>query len=261
MRSFVDIHVEVAGHGPAVLWIHGYTMDSTLWQPLWDLLPGFRHIGIDLPGHGRSGPLSGDGTLPALAARVAGIARAEHARRAVALSFGSCVALELATAYPDLLSRLAVAAPTIAGAPPAAGAASREMQLALLHRMAGAGPHLTQLWMTSPPDIFRGTEDHPELRDRVRRVIDGHTWTPLASGAMRALAEHVQTDEALGRIRAATLVITGDQDMPAFSANASRLAAAIPGCTSLTVPKAGHLCLLERPELVSGPLRDHLAAG
>lgn len=127
--------------------------------------------------------------------------------------------------------------------------------------MAGPGPHLTQLWMTSPPDIFHGTEDHPGLRDRVRRVIDGHSWAPMASGAMRTLAAHVQTDEALGRIQAATLVITGDQDMPEFSASASRLAAAIPRCTSLTVPGAGHLCLLERPELVCGPLRDHLAAG
>jgi pimeloyl-ACP methyl ester carboxylesterase len=257
----VDIHVETTGHGPAVLWIHGYTMDSTLWHPLWDLLPGFRHIGIDLPGHGRSGPLSQDDTLPALAVRIAEIARAEQAHCVVALSFGSCVALQLATAHPHVVSRLAVAAPTIAGAPPAAGAASREMQLALLHRIAGPGPHMTKLWMTSPPDIFRGTEYHPELRDQLRQVIDGHTWTALASGSMRSLAAHVHTDEALSLISAATLVITGDQDMPAFSANAARLAAVIPSCTLLTVPKAGHLCLLERPDAVAGPLRAHLAAG
>ena len=105
----MDIHVQATGYGPAVLWIHGYTMDSTLWHPLWDLLRGFRHIGIDLPGHGRSGPLSQDDTLPALAARIAEIARAEHAHGVVALSFGSCVALQLATAYPHLVSRLAVA--------------------------------------------------------------------------------------------------------------------------------------------------------
>jgi 2-succinyl-6-hydroxy-2,4-cyclohexadiene-1-carboxylate synthase len=135
------------------------------------------------------------------------------------------------------------------------------MQLALLHRIAGPGPHMTTLWMTSPPDIFRGTEGHPELRDQLRRVIDGHTWGALASGAMRSLAAHVHTDEALSRITAATLVITGDQDMPAFSANASRLAAVVPGCTLLTVPDAGHLCLLERPDVVAGPLRAHLDAG
>jgi pimeloyl-ACP methyl ester carboxylesterase len=256
----VDIHVDTTGHGPAVLWIHGYSMDSTLWKPLWDLLPGFRHVSIDLPGHGQSGPLSPDETLPALAGRIAEIARAEQARRIVALSFGSCIALQLAAAHPQLVSRLAVAAPTIAGTLPGDGVAAREMQLALLHRMAGPGPHMTELWMTSPPDIFRGTEHHPELRDRLRRVVDGHRWAEMGNGGMRSLASHVHSDDELSRISAATLVMTGDQDMPAFTANASRLKAVIPDCRLLTVPMAGHLCLLERPDEVAGPLAAHLAA-
>jgi pimeloyl-ACP methyl ester carboxylesterase len=262
----MDLHVETRGNGPAVLWIHGYTMDSTLWRPVWDLLPGFRHIGVDLPGHGQSGPLPAGETLPGLAARIAELAKAQRASRVVALSFGSCVALELAACHPGVIGRLAVAAPTIAGptiAGPAAaaGAARREVQLQMLYRMAGPGPHLTRLWMTSPPDIFRGSEHHPELRSRLRQVIDRHRWAELGTGAMRGLTAHVHTDEALRRIGAATLVMVGDQDMPAFTANADRLAAAVPACSVLTVPQAGHLCLLERPDQVAGPLRAHLAAG
>jgi pimeloyl-ACP methyl ester carboxylesterase len=256
----VDLHIEAAGHGPAILWIHGYTMDSTLWRPVWELLPGYRHIGVDLPGHGSSGPLCPGETLPGLAARIAEVAAAEQARRVVALSFGSCVALEFAAANPDRIDRLVLAAPTVAGAPAAAGAARREMQLLSLHRIAGPGPHMTQLWMTSPPDIFRGTEQHPDLRASVRRVIDRHRWAEMKTGAMRTLAAHVQTDAVLGRITAATLVLIGDQDMPAFAANASRLAAVVPSCTLVTVPQAGHLCLLERPATVAESLRAHLAA-
>ena len=254
----MDIHVESAGRGPAVLWIHGYTMDCTLWPPLWDLLPGFRHVGIDLPGHGRSGPLRGDDTLPGLAERIAGIAQDEQASRIVGLSFGSAVALQLASSFPGLVSRLAIAAPAIAGAQPAAGVIRRDMQLALLYRMAGPGPHMTKLWMTSPPDIFLGTQDHPGLRERLRQVIDGHSWAEIGSGAMRSLSSHMHTNDALSRISAATLVITGDRDMPAFAANASRLGAVIPDCTLVTVPDAGHLCLLERPGQVAGQLAAHL---
>jgi 3-oxoadipate enol-lactonase len=77
---------------------------------------------------------------------------------------------------------------------------------------------------------------------------------------MRSLVSHVHTDADLGRVTAATLVITGDQDMPAFLANASRLAAVVPRCDRLSVPEAGHLCLIERPDEVAGPLRAHLAA-
>jgi 2-succinyl-6-hydroxy-2,4-cyclohexadiene-1-carboxylate synthase len=255
----MDIHVESAGHGPAVLWIHGYTMDSTLWQPLLDLLPGFRHVCVDLPGHGRSGPLRPDDSLPALAARIAAVAEAEQARRVVALSFGSAVALQLAASHPQLVSRLAIAAPTIAGAEPAAGVIARERQLALLYRMTGPGPQMTKLWMTSPPDIFRGAQDHPGLQGRLREVINGHSWAEVGNGAMRSLGGHAHTDEELGRISAATLVVIGDRDMPAFRANAARLVAVVPDCTLVTMLNAGHLCLLERPGQVAGALAAHLS--
>ncbi len=115
----VDLRARTVGRGPAVLWIHGYTMDSSLWRPLWELLPGFRHIGVDLPGHGRSGPLSPDATLPGLAARLASLAQAESARAVVAISLGSCLALQLAIEWPELIDRLVVGAATIAGAPAA----------------------------------------------------------------------------------------------------------------------------------------------
>src|SRR5258708_16163129 len=121
----VDLHVETVGRGAAVLWIHGYTMDSSLWRPLWELLPGFRHVGVDLPGHGRSGPLRPDATLPGLAAMLARLARAQRAPPGVAISLGSCVALQLAIEWPALIDRLAVGAATIAGAPAAPGTARR----------------------------------------------------------------------------------------------------------------------------------------
>jgi pimeloyl-ACP methyl ester carboxylesterase len=259
MALDLDLHAETVGRGPAVLWIHGYTMDSSLWRPLWELLPGFRHVGVDLPGHGRSGPLRPDATLPGLAAQLAELAQAERARAVVAISLGSCLALQLAIEWPALIDRLAIGAATIAGAAAAPGTAKRTAELALLCRIAGAGPHLTELWMTSPPDIFRGTERHRELRARVREVIDRHLWTELSTGAMRSLTAHTHTDEDLGRITARTLVLTGDCDMPVFTANATRLGAAIAHCRVLAVPEAGHLCLLERPETVAQSLRDHLA--
>jgi 3-oxoadipate enol-lactonase len=256
-----DLHVETAGQGPAVLWIHGYTMDSTLWRPLWQLLPGFRHIGVDLPGHGQSGPLRPGTTLPDLTERLAQLAQAHQARSVVALSLGSCVALQLAMTWPAIIDRLAVAAPTIAGATAAPGTARRNAELTMLCQLTGPGAHLTELWMTSPPDIFRGTERHPELRARLRVVIDRHSWSELSTGAMRSLTCLTHTDEDLARITATTIVFAGDADMPTFAANAGRLEATIPRCRVVTVPEAGHLCLLERPETVAASLRAHLAGG
>jgi pimeloyl-ACP methyl ester carboxylesterase len=254
------------GSGPAVLWIHGYTMDSSIWAELWKRLPGWRHIGVDLPGHGQSPPLVPGLTLAGLADQVAEVCAATGARRVVGLSLGSCVALQLAADHPDLVSRLSVGAPTIAGAPAEPGTAQRRRELTVLRRMAPAmsrripaGELLADLWMQSPPDIFRGTEAHPELRARLRSVIIRHRWEELATGALGSVAQAVHTDKDLRRITASTLVFSGDEDMPTFIANAARLARVLPDCRVEPLRAAGHLCLLERPSDVTAALAPHLA--
>jgi pimeloyl-ACP methyl ester carboxylesterase len=252
-------HVVESGSGPAVLWIHGYTMDSSLWEPLWTLLPGWRHLGVDLPGHGRSATLRTGLTMPALADRLSRLAEAERAVRVVGLSFGSCVALQMAMDAPEVVRCLIVAAPTIAGASPDPAARQRYLELMTLRRIGGSKKELADLWMTSPPDIFQGTEAHPRLRARLRTVISRHSWAELDTGAMAALSMHRHTPDDLSRIRARTLAIVGDADMPAFIANAETLRRAVPEVRVLTVADSGHLPLLERPDAVAAAVAAQLA--
>lgn len=251
------IATRTSGEGPAVLWIHGYTMDSSTWQPLWDLLPGWRHVGADLPGHGGSDPMPRGITLPALAAELVAVAKAESAERIVALSFGSCAALQVLIDEPDLMTHAVLGAPTIAGADPDPLAEQRYRELALLKRFAGPGEMLADRWMQSPPDIFRGVAKHPATRAALRDVILRHRFAELDTGAMRTLTDHVHTNADLRRITAATLVLVGDEDMPTFVANAHRLRDVVPA-EVITVPNAGHLPLLERPAVVAPAIDAHL---
>jgi pimeloyl-ACP methyl ester carboxylesterase len=252
----LELEIRSTGTGPAVLWIHGYTLDSSLWADLWQLLPGYRHIGVDLPGHGSSGPFPAGLTLPGLAMELARLARAEDAHRVVALSFGTIAALQLAIDAPDLVRRLVVGAPGIGGRY-ADGVAERYQQLALLRRLAGPGELMADLWMSSPPDLFRGTERHPVLRKRVKEVVMRHDWAELMNGRLRLLAGHAQVP-ALGQITADTLVIIGDEDMPAYHDNTRTLCGAVPRCRSHPVPAAGHLVLLERPAEVAAIIARQL---
>jgi 3-oxoadipate enol-lactonase len=255
-RARLGIHA--SGTGPPVLWLHGYTMDSSVWRPLWDLLPGWRHVGVDLPGHGSSAPLRAGCTLPELAGEIAAVARTVGAKRVVALSFGTSVALQLAIDEPGLVRRLVLGAPTIAGAPPEPGTGDRYRELAVLYRLIGPGEQMAEAWMRSPPDIFRGTERHPQLRARLRKVITRHGWDELATGAMYSLSRHCQPEDALRRIRAATLVISGDEDMPSFIRNAELLGRVVGGCRVLSLAQAGHLSLIERPEAAADAIAAHL---
>jgi pimeloyl-ACP methyl ester carboxylesterase len=239
-------------------------MDSTTWRELWTLLPGWRHIGVDLPGHGGSAPLAPGWTLPEMAAQLGSVARATGAERMVALSMGSVLALQLAIDEPATVRRLVVGAPTISGRPAERGTDDRYRQLAFIRRMGPAAGlddvpgHLADVWMRSPPDIFKGTLKHPALRAALRGVILRHRWDELTNGALRALTAHHQTADDLGRVTAATLVVHGDEDMPTFLDNARILGAAVPDCRLVNLPGAGHLCLLERPDEAAAVIDHHL---
>ena len=254
----MNLHLRTRGEGRAVLWIHGYTMDSSVWEPLWGLLPGWRHLGVDLPGHGRSGPLRPGTSLPEVAAELAELARAQSAWLVVAESIGSMVALQLAIDNAQDVHGLIIGSPTIAGGPPEPGAGERYRALGRLAGMGANGEQLADLWMSSPPDIFRGTERHPELRARLRAIVAGHAWRELRDGAMHGLSRHVHTVNDLGRIRARTLVAVGTQDMPTFRANAELLRVTVPRCRRIVVPDAGHLPMIERPAAVAPVIDAHL---
>jgi pimeloyl-ACP methyl ester carboxylesterase len=255
-----ELAVRTHGDGPGVLWLHGYTMDSSTWQPLWELLPGWRHVGVDLPGHGRSGPIERGWSMAAVADQVGAVAAAQGAAAVVALSFGSIVALQLAIQRPELVPRLVLGAATIAGAPEVPEAGRRYREMLLLRRLGAPPAAVADLWMTSPPDIFRGTERHPELRAALRAVIVAHSWAELDSGAMASIRSAVRTDADLARITARTLVVTGTEDMPVYLDNAERLGRTVAGAALHTLPGAGHLCLLEEPAAVAPLIAAHLAA-
>ena len=133
--------------GDSVLWLHGYTMDATIWAGLWERLPDWRHLGIDLPGHGRSRGLLQDDDLSSLAERLGKNALARGVKYLVGLSFGSLVTLEIAARYPGSFDRIVLAAPTFGGGPIDPAAQRLNQELIRLFNARGAGP-----WMTSLSD-------------------------------------------------------------------------------------------------------------
>src|ERR1044071_7500718 len=83
------------GDGPKLLWIHGYTLDSSAWDELWPLIPGYMHVGVDLPGHGGSAGIEPGSTLIDLGKRLSALCEEQKIDHVVALSFGTIVALQL----------------------------------------------------------------------------------------------------------------------------------------------------------------------
>jgi pimeloyl-ACP methyl ester carboxylesterase len=250
----------VDGGGESLLWLHGYTLDSSIWGPLWQGLPAWRHIGLDLPGHGASEPLRRRESLPELARRVGAFALAEGVRHIIGLSLGAMIALQVAIECPESFRSLILCSPPVGGGPQDPAARTRNLELARLYSERHAGPWMTALWMQWPPDIFKGAAHHAELWSQLQSVIDRHSWAELTDSRMQGLTVYPQQVRQLGRIRASTLVLVGEEDMPAFKRCAELLRRAIPNCERIYWPGAGHLALLEAAGSVPGTLEAHLRA-
>jgi pimeloyl-ACP methyl ester carboxylesterase len=57
-RTGVRVRVLSYGSGPPLVLLHGVSLSAAAWAPLFDALPGWRLLAVDLPGHGLSDPVS-----------------------------------------------------------------------------------------------------------------------------------------------------------------------------------------------------------
>jgi pimeloyl-ACP methyl ester carboxylesterase len=232
-------------------------MRSAVWQPLWEELDGWRHLGLDLPWHGSSRPLRPGEDLAALADGVVAHATAAAVRHVVALSFGTVLATEMALRHPEAFRTWTLAAPSLPGMVHEPAVARRYRDLAELYQQAGAGEHLTRLWMSSPPAIFAGVNERPPTRDRVAALIHRHEWRELAGDGMRRLVDRPRRAADLAAVKAPVLVLIGERDLLTHRACARSLAAALPAASLRVMPGCGHLAPLEEPAAVAGVVREH----
>lgn len=242
------------GDGETVLWLHGYTMSSEIWTGLWKLLPGWRHIGVDLPGHGASEAMPAKLALPELAADLAALAQPRHV---IGLSFGGMIAIEVAAFLGSSLSTLVLSSAALGGGPRDAAAQARNLELKRMYE-EGRRSELRTRWMSSPPDIFRGTEAHPALWSQLCGIIDAHRWDELSDWRMSEVMGRDQRRD-LARIRASTLVLVGENDLPCFKRTAELLRRGIAGAQRRYIP-GRHLSLIENPAAAAPLIDRHLLA-
>ena len=235
------------GKGPGVLWLHGYTLRSSVWEPLWAHMPGWRHVGLDLPWHGNSRDLLPGEDLSALADAVVTNAVAASVAHVVAMSFGTVLATEMAVRHPDAFDSWTFAAPSLVGMPHEYTVEQRYRDLAALYTAAGPGPHMTELWMSVPPAIFAGVNARPQTREWIRGVIDRHEWRELRSAGMRQLVTRDQRPAELAAVTAPVHIVVGERDLLTHRACARSIAGAVRTAVVHHMPGCGHLPLLEEP--------------
>ena len=107
----LKVHYLMAGHGPHVILLHGYTQTSRMWRPIMPLLAQrFTVIAPDLPGIGDSDIPKDGSDMKTSAIRVHGLARKLGVARArvVGHDIGLMVAYAYAAQFPTEVEKLVV---------------------------------------------------------------------------------------------------------------------------------------------------------
>lgn len=243
-----SIAYTVAGHGPALLLIHGLGGNRHTWHHLIDELAATHTvIAPDLPGHGDSDPPAGDYSLGAHASVLRDLLLSLGHRRfsAVGHSLGGGIALQTAYQFPERVGRLilvssggfgpevsyALRAVTLPGAQAVLTGLSA-LPAAVLNRVLAAAPGAISgtdaREMAEVVSGLRGKKQRTAFIRTARCVID---WRGQAVSAQRH--SHLLSGVPL-------FMAWGSEDTTIPPHHHRSFAARVSGAVTLEIPGAGH---------------------
>jgi 3-oxoadipate enol-lactonase len=239
------------GRGPAVLLVHGWTLDLEMWDPQVSALRDtFRLIRLDRRGHGLSdgtpSPERDSEDLGGLCEHL-GLMRVAL----IGMSQGVRGVLGYACAAPTQVSAL------ILDGPPALGFESDPevplQRYAALVRTHGIEAFRRE-WAHHPLMVLRTR--NPEMQALLAAMIERYLGNDLEPQASRA--ELAAARVRLEAVAARALVLSGEYDLPGRRQAAQQLAARLSDAEVAVIPGAGHLPNLDSPDAYSKLCRAFL---
>lgn len=246
---------EMAGAGEAVVFLHGFTLDTRMWDDQFALLAArCQAIRYDLRGFGRSAiPTAAPythfedlhGLLDAL-----GIEQPHL----VGLSKGGGVALDFALAFPHRVRSLVLIDTVLGGFAWSAAGSARD-EAVWQAAAAGGIPAAKASWLAHP--LFAPARRQPDVAARLDRIIDDYSgWHFVNANPEHGLKPPAAT--RLHELQAPVLAIVGEHDTPDFRAITEIIGQQAPRAQALVIPGAGHMANMEAPELVNEALLQFL---
>jgi len=250
----VTLGVDIRGDGPALLFIHGFPLDRTIWKHQVSTLSGWRRIAPDLRGLGTS-DVAKNYSMAAYADDMVRLLDRLRVQKAVVagLSMGGYIAFEMVRRYKDRISGL-ILCDTKAEADSPEGKRGREEMIKLVE---SKGTAAIADQMISKVLGKTTLQINAPLVQQVREMMTKASPEGIA-GALRAMRDREDSTPLLKTIDVPTLVVVGSEDELTPPPVAKAMASAIPGASMTTIPTAGHISPLESSTAVSRVFSEFL---
>jgi 3-oxoadipate enol-lactonase len=253
----VSIYYEVHGTGRPLVLIHGWTLNSRMWDDqVGALADRYCVVRYDRRGFGRSSgePATERDTddLNALLACL-GLSRVS----VLGMSQGGWAALYFALDHPEKTEALILNATVLPGFNvPFAGAdrvpSDVYVKIAEVHGMAA----MREAWLNHP--LFAVARTRPGVEARLREIMAPYSGTDLAKVKSPAFGDERDAVRRLERLRVPTLILIGEHDVPYMKLVAQAQAYGIAGAVMVTLPGCDHVANMEAPEVFNAALIEFL---
>lgn len=255
------LHVEVAGSGDPVVFLHAAVCDSRMWHRQMEAISAtHRAIAYDRRGFGLTTAEAEDHSAVADLLAVLDAAAPDKPAVLVACSQGGRVALDAALMLnPARIRALLLISPSVAGAPDPVLApeiqalVARQKQAEAAKDLDALNAIKAQLWLDGP------LQSEGRVSGAARDLFLDMNGIALRMPPVGANTDSVPAFTRLHEIAQPTLVLCGDYDFPHILDRSQAMAATMPNAAFAPLPGAAHLPSLEQPAAITRLLTDFLA--
>jgi len=248
------VYYDDQGQGSPLVFIHGRTLDSRMWQPQVDFFKtSYRCLTYDLNGFGKS-EIPSAGYDPVLTLKEF----LNHLNLSkvtiISLSLGTHIAINFALEFPEYVEKLVLMSCTIPGAE-----FSQDF-LSDWNSVENAGKEgnfdlARQLWLSCKAFSQLKT-NNPANYLLFKEIVSSYSCWDIHDAPVKFSRPDVIA--RLQEIICPTLILSGDQDYPDFINNGKLLKQILSNSKLVTISHASHMVNLEFPDTVNQLILDFL---
>lgn len=270
-RPWAPQHRQVDGHrvafvrcgaGEPLIFIHGITTSSFIWDDLLPILNGQHEVvAVDLLGTGASDrPVPSDCSLSAHADRVMSLVDELGFEKIhlVGHDIGGGIAQILSVRNPDRVSTLGLVNTVGYDYWPVQPIVA--LRTPILRQLAMASLDLGMLRLVIRRAVYRKERITPAVFERIRNEIAVPNSRRAFLNSTRCLnnSDLTTVSNELPKLRMPVLIVRGERDLYLSPEIANRLHREIPSSKLVKVPDGGHFIQLDEPQLLAATILEHI---